>query len=66
MSGPQTSGPAYQVVNPATGQVVESFDYTTDKEVESAIAAVHAAYTRGPVTDPTGLVPVLIADGAQH
>ncbi len=44
MSGPQTSGPAYQVVNPATGQVVETFDYATHKEVESALAVVHAAY----------------------
>ena len=44
MSGPQTSGPAYQVVNPATGQVVETFDYATDQEVESALAVVHAAY----------------------
>jgi succinate-semialdehyde dehydrogenase/glutarate-semialdehyde dehydrogenase len=44
MSGPKTSGPAYQVVNPATGQVVETFDYATDKEIESALAVVHAAY----------------------
>ena len=32
------------MVNPATGQVVETFDYATDKEIESALAAVHAAY----------------------
>ena len=44
MSETQTSGPAYQVVNPATGQVVETFDYATDKEIESALAAVHSAY----------------------
>ncbi|WP_027861049.1 NAD-dependent succinate-semialdehyde dehydrogenase [Marmoricola sp. URHB0036] len=44
MSDTQTSGPAYQVVNPATGQVVETFDYATDKEIESALAAVHTAY----------------------
>ena len=45
MSDTQTSGPAYQAVNPATGQVVETFDYATDKEIESALAAVHTAYT---------------------
>ena len=44
MSETQTSGPAYQVVNPATGQVVETFDYATDKEIESALAGVHSAY----------------------
>ena len=44
MSDTQTSGPAYQAVNPATGQVVETFDYATDKEIESALAAVHTAY----------------------
>lgn len=26
----------------------------------------HRRGTRRPVTDPTGLVPVLITDGAQH
>ncbi len=44
MSDTQTSGPAYQAVNPATGRVVETFDYATDKEIESALAAVHTAY----------------------
>ena len=44
MSTATTSGPAYQVVNPATGQVVQAFDHATDEEVESALAAVHAAY----------------------
>jgi succinate-semialdehyde dehydrogenase/glutarate-semialdehyde dehydrogenase len=44
MSDTQTSGPAYQVVNPATGKVVETFDYATDKEIESTLAVVHSAY----------------------
>ncbi len=44
MSAATTSGPAYQVVNPATGEVVQAFEHATDEEVESALAAVHAAY----------------------
>ena len=44
MSNATTSGPAYQVVNPSTGEVVETFDHATDQEIESALAAVHAAY----------------------
>ncbi len=39
-----TSGPVYQVVNPATGELVETFEHATDEEVEAALAAVHAAY----------------------
>jgi succinate-semialdehyde dehydrogenase/glutarate-semialdehyde dehydrogenase len=38
------SGPAYQVVNPATGQVVETFDHVSDADLESTIAAAHQAY----------------------
>jgi succinate-semialdehyde dehydrogenase/glutarate-semialdehyde dehydrogenase len=44
MSDVKTSGPAYRVVNPATGEVVETFDYATDAEIETALTAVHAAY----------------------
>ncbi len=44
MSDAKTTGPVYQVVNPATGQVVETFEYATDQELESAVAGVHAAY----------------------
>jgi succinate-semialdehyde dehydrogenase/glutarate-semialdehyde dehydrogenase len=39
-----TSGPAYQVVNPATGEVVETFETATDSEVEAAITAATSAY----------------------
>jgi succinate-semialdehyde dehydrogenase/glutarate-semialdehyde dehydrogenase len=44
MSVTQTSSPTYQVVNPATGQVVETFDHATDAEIEAALAASHTAY----------------------
>ena len=44
MTAVQSTGPAYQVVNPATGEVGETFDYATDAEVEAALAAAHAAY----------------------
>ena len=44
MSAATTSGPRYQVVNPSTGEVVETFDHATDQEIESALAAVHEAY----------------------
>jgi succinate-semialdehyde dehydrogenase/glutarate-semialdehyde dehydrogenase len=44
MNDAKTSGPSYQVVNPATGEVVETFEHATDQEIESALAGVHAAY----------------------
>ncbi len=44
MSDAKTSGPDYQVVNPATGTVVGIFEHATDEEIESALAAAHAAY----------------------
>lgn len=44
MSQSQTSGPAYQVVNPATGEVEQTFDTATDAEIESALTASHSAY----------------------
>ncbi len=44
MSDAKTSGPAYRVVNPATGEVVETFEHATEEEIESALAAVHSAY----------------------
>ena len=39
-----STSPAYQSVNPATGEVLETFNASTDAEVESALAASHAAY----------------------
>ncbi len=39
-----TSGPAYQVINPATGEVVQTFDTATDADIESAITTATQAY----------------------
>jgi succinate-semialdehyde dehydrogenase / glutarate-semialdehyde dehydrogenase len=44
MSAATTTGPTYQTVNPATGEVVETFDFATDAEVEAGLAAAHSAY----------------------
>jgi hypothetical protein len=38
LSHAKTSGPVCQVVNPPTGKVVETFEYATDQEIESALA----------------------------
>jgi succinate-semialdehyde dehydrogenase/glutarate-semialdehyde dehydrogenase len=43
MSQTQTS-PAYQIVNPATGDVQQTFDTASDAEVEAALASAKAAY----------------------
>jgi succinate-semialdehyde dehydrogenase/glutarate-semialdehyde dehydrogenase len=39
-----TTGPAYQVVNPATGEVVQTFDTASDADIEAAISAATRAY----------------------
>ena len=39
-----TSGPAYQVVNPATGDVVQTFETASDADIEQAITAATQAY----------------------
>src|SRR4051794_22552151 len=44
MSATSTSGPAYRTVNPATGEVVQTFDSATDEQIEAALTAVHTAY----------------------
>ena len=44
MSDATATGPAYQVVNPATGEVGETFDIATDAEIEAALAAAESAY----------------------
>jgi len=36
--------PHYQVTNPATGEIVETFPFATDAEVETALAGSQAAY----------------------
>jgi succinate-semialdehyde dehydrogenase/glutarate-semialdehyde dehydrogenase len=44
MTQTQTSSPTYQIVNPATGEVEQTFDTATDAEIESGLAAAHAAF----------------------
>jgi succinate-semialdehyde dehydrogenase / glutarate-semialdehyde dehydrogenase len=41
-----TQTPPYQVTDPATGAVTETFPFATDAEVEQAIAAASAAFTK--------------------
>ncbi|WP_375425749.1 NAD-dependent succinate-semialdehyde dehydrogenase [uncultured Friedmanniella sp.] len=43
MSQTQT-GPSYRTVNPATGAVEQTFDWSTDDEVEAALTSAYAAY----------------------
>jgi succinate-semialdehyde dehydrogenase/glutarate-semialdehyde dehydrogenase len=44
MTATVSTQPVYQVVNPATGDVGETFDLATDTEVEAALAASAKAY----------------------
>jgi succinate-semialdehyde dehydrogenase/glutarate-semialdehyde dehydrogenase len=54
-----TQTPTYQVTDPATGKVVQTFDFATDAEVEQAIATASSAYedwrTR-PVTERAAII----------
>src|SRR5262249_54856535 len=43
--GTTMSQPPYQVTNPATGEVVEKFDFATDAEIEAAMASAASAHT---------------------
>ncbi|MEV7398099.1 NAD-dependent succinate-semialdehyde dehydrogenase [Aeromicrobium sp. NPDC092404] len=59
-----TSGPAYQVVNPATGEVVQTFDPATDADIEQAIAAATRAYASWkdvPITERAEIVKKVAA-----
>ncbi|KAA1395847.1 NAD-dependent succinate-semialdehyde dehydrogenase [Aeromicrobium ginsengisoli] len=59
-----TSGPAYQVVNPATGDVVETFDTATDADIEAAIAGATQAYASWkdvPITERGEIVKKVAA-----
>jgi succinate-semialdehyde dehydrogenase/glutarate-semialdehyde dehydrogenase len=38
------TSPTYQVTDPSSGEVVETFDHAADDEIESALASTHAAY----------------------
>ena len=43
---PVTQTPPYQVTDPATGEVVQTFPFATDAEVEQALAAATAAFAQ--------------------
>src|SRR5580765_2987091 len=45
-----TQTPPYQVTDPATGDVVESFPHATDAEVEAAVAGSVTAYATWKTT----------------
>ena len=54
-----TQTPPYQVTDPATGTVTETFPFATDAEVEQAIAAASAAFTewrKRPVEERAAIV----------
>ncbi len=44
MTATVSAQPGYQVVNPATGDVGQSFDFATDAEVQAALAASDEAF----------------------
>lgn len=59
-----TSGPAYQVVNPATGDVVETFETASDADIEAAITAATQAYASWkdvPITERGEIVKKVAA-----
>ncbi len=59
-----TSGPAYQVVNPATGEVGQTFDTASDADIESAISAATQAYASWknvPITERGEIVKKVAA-----
>ena len=41
-----TQTPPYQVTNPATGEVTQTFDFATDAEIEAALSAATEAFTQ--------------------
>ena len=54
-----TQTPPYQVTDPATGQVAETFPFATDAEVEQALAAATAAFAqwrKRPVAERAAIV----------
>ncbi len=59
-----TTGPAYQVVNPATGEVGQTFDTASDADIESAISAATQAYASWknvPITERGEIVKKVAA-----
>jgi len=54
-----TQTPPYQVTDPATGDVAETFPFATDAEVEQALASATAAFAqwrKRPVTERAAIV----------
>jgi succinate-semialdehyde dehydrogenase/glutarate-semialdehyde dehydrogenase len=54
-----TQTPPYQVTDPATGEVTETFPYATDAEVAEALAAAteaFAAWKLRPVAERAAVV----------
>ena len=54
-----TQTPPYQVTDPATGEVVETFPFATDAEVEDALAGASAAFAqwrKRPVQERAAIV----------
>lgn len=39
------TSPTYQVTDPSTGEVVETFDHATDADIQAALTASHTAYS---------------------
>jgi succinate-semialdehyde dehydrogenase/glutarate-semialdehyde dehydrogenase len=59
-----TSGPAYQVINPATGEVGQTFDTASDADIESAISGATQAYASWknvPITERGEIVKKVAA-----
>ncbi|MCW2729938.1 MAG: Succinate-semialdehyde dehydrogenase [Mycobacterium sp.] len=59
MTATVSTQPGYQVVNPATGDAGQSFDFATDAEVEAALAASDKAYRSWrdlPITERARIV----------
>jgi succinate-semialdehyde dehydrogenase/glutarate-semialdehyde dehydrogenase len=54
-----TQTPPYQVTDPATGEVTETFPFATDAEVEQALAAAAGAFTawrKRPIAERAAIV----------
>jgi len=54
-----TQTPTYQVTDPATGEVAQTFPFATDAEVEQALAAATAAYAewrKRPIAERAAIV----------
>jgi succinate-semialdehyde dehydrogenase/glutarate-semialdehyde dehydrogenase len=59
MTATVSTQPRYQVVNPATGEAGESFDFATDAQIEAVLAASDEAYRSWrdvPITERAKIV----------